>query len=341
MFETLSETLGLDTSPVRASLWLALGIGIAFGVMAEITRFCLRRAVVPGADRRAAAGTWLTALAVAVIGTQAAIAAGWIGFEEHRFWAADLPVLAIALGGLAFGVGMVLTRGCASRLAVLSGSGNLRAILVLLVFAITAHATMKGIFAPIRTTLAQFTLPLGDVTSLAALPGGAVLWAGLIAAAALAFGLRSGNRPGHLALAALIGILVPLGWVGTGYLLLDEFDPITMESLSLTAPAAETLFYTAASTAVDPGFGPGLFGGIVIGAAISALIAGRFQWQSFETPAQTGRYLLGGALMGMGGVLAGGLHPRGRAVGPAHLRLCRYPCPWGDPRRRRLGRSDA
>lgn len=109
-----------------------------------------------------------------------------------------------------------------------------------------------------------------------------------------------------LGLAALLGLLVPLGWVGTGFVLFDDFDPIAMESLSFTAPAAETLFWAVASTAIGPTFGVGLLGGTLAGSAVLALASGRFRWQSFETPAQTGRYLLGGGLMGVGGVLAGG-----------------------------------
>ena len=61
-----------------------------------------------------------------------------------------------------------------------------------------------------------------------------------------------------------------------------------------------------ASTAVAPGFGTGLIGGVVLGALVAALISGGFKWQSFTSPAETGRYLAGGALMGVGGVLAGG-----------------------------------
>ena len=70
------ETLGFeDTTAREASVLFGLGLGLAFGVLAQLTRFCLRRALV-GDDRRAAMGVWLTALAVAVIGTQAAVAAG-------------------------------------------------------------------------------------------------------------------------------------------------------------------------------------------------------------------------------------------------------------------------
>lgn len=300
------ETLGFENlTPLAASLYLALAIGVAFGVLAEITRFCLRRALV-GSDRRAAGGVWLMALAVALIGTQAAVFSGLISFEGHRLLTSELPVLAITLGGLAFGVGMVLTRGCASRLTVLAGSGNLRALTVILVFAVVAHATLKGIFAPVAAALASVTLPLGDYTSLAALPGGALPYTAALAALLLAFALRSGVRPSQLFLAALIGLLVPAAWVGTGFILYDEFDPIVMESLSLTSPATATLFWTVAGTSIEPGFGVGLVGGVLAGALLSALVFGRFQWQSFENPAQTGRYFAGGALMGVGGVLAGG-----------------------------------
>ncbi|WP_305972174.1 MULTISPECIES: YeeE/YedE family protein [unclassified Mameliella] len=300
------ESLGFDTlTAPQAAVWFALILGAAFGLLAERTRFCFRRGLV-GEDRRAALGVWLTALAFALVGTQAAVAMGWISFGDHRFMASDLPVAAILVGGLLFGAGMVLTRGCVSRLTVLTASGNLRALTVLAVFAVVAHATLKGVLAPVRTTLAQTTLPLGETTSLAALPGGAALWTALLAAAALAYGLRSGNRWQALAGGALIGLLVPLGWVGTGFILYDDFDPIAMQSLAFTSTWSDTLFWTVASSSIPAGFGVGLIGGVFLGAFVSALAARRFQWQSFSSPAETGRYLAGAALMGVGGVLAGG-----------------------------------
>lgn len=294
-----------DTTARQASVILALVLGALFGILAERTKFCFRRALV-GEDRREASGIWFMALATALIGTQAAVALEWISFDDHRFMTADLAWLAIALGGALFGAGMVMTRGCVSRLTVLGGTGNLRALTVLMVFAVVAHATLKGVLAPLRTTLASVTVPLGETVSLAALPGGAMVWTAVLAAAALAVALRSGNRVGPLILAALLGLLVPAAWVGTGFVLYDDFDPITLESLSFTAPATETLFWTVASTAIEPGFGVGLFGGVLAGALLASLVFGSFRWQSFSTPRETGRYIGGAALMGVGGVLAGG-----------------------------------
>jgi uncharacterized protein len=300
------ESFGFEeTTAKQASVLLAAVIGLAFGMLAQRTRFCFRRSLV-GDDRRQALGIWLTALALAVIGTQAAVYTGLINFDAHRFMVSEVPFLAIAIGGLLFGAGMVLTRGCISRLTVLTGSGNLRAALVVLVFAVVAHATLKGVLAPLRVALGSVTVDMGESVSLAALPGGALLWSGLIAVAALAYALRSGNGLRQLAMAALIGLLVPAAWVGTGFILLDEFDPIAMESLSFTSPSADTLFWTIASSSIPAGFGTGLLGGVFVGALIASLLFKEFHWQSFEAPSQTGRYMTGAAMMGVGGVLAGG-----------------------------------
>ncbi|WP_136441257.1 YeeE/YedE family protein [Pacificoceanicola onchidii] len=295
------ESLGFEnlTAP-QVAVFFALALGALFGLFAEQTKFCFRRALI-GEDRRSAAGVWLTALAAALIGTQASVAQGWISFDEHRFQNVELPWLAIAVGGVLFGAGMVLTRGCASRLTVLAASGNLRAVSVLVVFAIAAHATMKGVLTPVMTALTEPTLAIGG-----ALPGNPLAWTAVLALAAFAFALRSGARPFTLVLAALLGLLVPLGWVGTGFVLYDDFDPIAMESLSFTAPWSETLFWGIASTSIPAGFGAGLVGGVLGGALISSLAARRFAWQSFSSPAETGRYMTGAVFMGVGGVLAGG-----------------------------------
>lgn len=298
MFDSLGfETL---TAP-QAAVWLAILIGVTFGILAQITRFCFRRSLV-GADRKEAMGVWMTALAVAVLGTQGAVAAGWISFATHRFMSTELPALAIVIGGLMFGAGMVLTRGCISRLSVLTGSGNLRAALVLVVFAVIAQATLRGVLAPLRLSLGSITLSLDSV----ALPGPPLLWAGLIAVMALTVALRSGNRASMLVLAALLGALVPLGWVGTGYILFDDFDPIAMESLSFTSAGSDALFFIVASSAISATFGAGLIGAVVLGGLISSLIRREFMWESFHSPRETGRYMSGAALMGVGGVLAGG-----------------------------------
>ena len=216
----------------------------------------------------------------------------------------DFPIVQIVLGGLAFGAGMVLTRGCVGRLTVLSATGNLRAVTALLIFAVVAHATLKGVLSPLRSAVGNIG-PTIDALSLTesfgiALPlvtilvvTGVVIW-------------RSGSSILSLLGGAAIGALVVAGWVGTGFVLYDDFDPIAFESIAFTAPWTDSIFWTLASTSVSAKFGVGLVGGVIAGAFLSAAASGRLAWQSFEGPAHFGRFAAGASLMGFGGVLAGG-----------------------------------
>lgn len=288
-------------------LLLGLGLGLIFGVAAQITRFCLRRAVAgeDGPDRSALA-VWLLALAVAVGAVQGAGFFGLVDLDGHRLLGTQLPLGAIVLGGVMFGIGMVLTRGCASRLTVLSATGNLRALTVLVVFAITAHATMKGVLAPLRTELSAATLPLpfgslGDVV-----PFAGVALALALLAAALWLARSAGARVVHMALGAVIGLTAAVGWAATSVLFFDDFDPAPVQSLAFTLPWSDTLFWTVAGTAIPAGFGVGLIGGVFAGAFMSAAARGELALVSFTSGPQTLRYGAGGLLMGVGGVLAGG-----------------------------------
>ena len=153
------EEFGFETlTAAQASLYFALGLGLLFGVFSEQV-ILFSRALI-GADRAQATGVWAMALLVAVLGTQYFVTTDVIWFQDHRFMG-DFPVVQIVLGGLAFGAGMVLTRGCVGRLTVLGATGNLRAVTALLIFAVVAHATLKGVLSPAhsRVTLAQRWMP--------------------------------------------------------------------------------------------------------------------------------------------------------------------------------------
>jgi hypothetical protein len=208
------------------------------------------------------------------------------------FWGGAL------LGGLMFGVGMVLTGGCGTRMLVLAGGGNLRSVVVFVVFGFVAYATIRGILAPARAAmmaassinLAKQTLPLAV--------GGVVLLA------ALAFVLWRRVPAKHLVGGALIGLLVPLGYLVTGVLGGDEFEPTTVESINVTRGGGDALIYLLTWTGSKINFGIAFVGGVPVGAAIVALVQRDFELVGFEHPADMLRYALGGALMGAGGVLA-------------------------------------
>ncbi len=278
----------------------AFGVGVAFGAVARWSGFCLRGAVEdvltkPGAPR---ARGFLLAIAVGLVAVQALVFAGKLDLSKavvlptSLFWGGAL------LGGLMFGVGMVLTGGCGTRMLVLAGGGNLRSVVVFVVFGFVAYATIRGILAPTRAAmmaassvnLAKQTLPLAA--------GIAVL------AAALAFIAWRRVPARHLVGGALIGLLVPLGYVVTGVLGGDEFEPATVESINVTRGGGDALIYLLTWTGSKINFGIAFVAGVPVGAALVALARRDFRLEGFEQPADMLRYALGGALMGAGGVLA-------------------------------------
>lgn len=290
-------------------------IGLVFGFMAQRSRFCARAAVleccqnVPG-ERFS---VWWLAFGAALLGTQLLVLGGMLKPSTSRFIANPGSLSGAILGGLCFGAGMILTRGCASRLLILSANGNLRALLSGLVFAVTVQATMAGWLAPLRQFLfALWPVDGGPGRDLQVLSGtapwGGLLFSGLTFASGLYFFSRQNSGRAWLALGAIVtGLCIAAGWAFTQAVASQSFEPVAITSLSFSGPSAEWLMRVLSSSSV-PGFGfdAGLLPATFIGSLIGAILGGDFQFEGFKTENKLGHYLTGAILMGFGAVLAGG-----------------------------------
>ncbi|TXL71396.1 YeeE/YedE family protein [Vineibacter terrae] len=309
-----------DLDPRTILLLGGLAIGLAFGAIARWSAFCVRGAAedlvsTPDAPRLRG---YLLAAAVALLGTQALIGAGLLDVGKTLYLPALLPLGGVVLGGLAFGVGMVLTGGCGARLLVLAAGGNLRSLVSLMVLAIAAYTTLRGLLALPRQAfsgatgvdLKAFGLADQSLTGVAAKVWGVTSTSAqaLVVAAlvlpALAYVFRRRVAPRHLIGGALIGLLVPAGFAVTGILAADEFNPLPPESITVTGPLAQTLVYGLTYTGATMDFGIAWVLGISVGAALVAVLRGEAKLQGFEGAGNTARYLVGGVLMGVGGVLS-------------------------------------
>ena len=134
--------------------------------------------------------------------------------------------------------------------------------------------------------------------------GGLILGA---VTAALALLLARRNRIGaaRLVFASGVGFAVALGWVLTYALSQVAFDPVQIESATFTGPSAHTLMYFLDRHAVLE-FDIGLVPGVFIGAMLAATQAGEMRLQAFDDAATMRKAMTGAALMGFGGMLAGG-----------------------------------
>ncbi len=295
-----------------AAALFGLLTGVTFGVAAQRSRFCLRAAVVDFArgGMGASVAVWLLTFSTALVWVQAGALAGLIDTREARMMAVTGSWSGAVIGGLMFGAGMVLARGCSGRLLVLAATGNMRSLVSGLIFAVTAQMSITGWLAPLRDRLAALAVTAGgrnlDLLTALHLPRGAGLVTGL-AIAALALILARRNRIGasRLIFASGVGFAVALGWALTSALSRVAFDPVQVESASFTGPSASTLMFVLDRHAVLD-FDIGLVPGVVLGAFAAAALAGELRLQGFDGPAPMRRALTGGALMGFGGMLAGG-----------------------------------
>ncbi len=297
-------------TPAELVLWGGFAIGLVFGVSGQITGFCLARGLRGhwrDGDDTALRG-FAVALAIALAGTQWLGYAGIVTLSKSMYLANPFSWLLLPVGAFVFGCGMVLANGCGARALVLLGQGNLRSFVVLICLGIAAYMTLTGIVAPLRTALQQVSSVQIEGGSFGT-PGLRLATACVAGVALLAWALRArGTRaaPRDLAGGVVAGLLVVAGWLLTGRLGQDEFDPIAPASLSFVAPVGESIQYLMIATGVKPGFGVMIVAGVLAGAGASALLRRRFRLEGFSAPQEMLRYMAGGALMGVGGTLAMG-----------------------------------
>lgn len=288
-------------------------LGICFGIFAQKSQFCLRAAVVEFArghvDKKVS--VWLLTFSAAVAGTQGLISVGQLDLSDSRMLASYGSVSGAIVGGLLFGAGMVLARGCGARLLVLAATGNLRALFSGLLFAAVAQASLRGVLAPVRDGIAGSWLLHNDggleLISFLGLGAYTGVYIGLACFfVAVFFGIKNKLTVWAWLGALGVGAMVVAGWWFTYHLSYQTFMPTQVESMTFTGPSADTLMYLLLPSGATLDFDVGLVPGVFIGAFLAAWLSKDLKLQGFQDGKSMVRYIVGAAFMGMGGMLAGG-----------------------------------
>ncbi|MGF6311501.1 putative membrane protein YedE/YeeE [Bradyrhizobium sp. i1.8.4] len=297
----------------------ALIIGLIYGSVGLLSGFCMMsglRGWWAEGDGRLAR-TYALAMGVAIAASQLLAAAGLVDLGKSIYLQPSFSAPVMFLGGLLFGYGMVLSNGCGSRALVLLGRGNLRSFVVVIVLGIFAEMTLKGLIAPARIAMvqaSQATVATNSVPALLASIGLGAVPARTVAASALSAVLiifAFAHAPfrksfGQIAAGLIVGLLVAGGWYATGYLGVDDFNPVPVTSLTFIAPIADALQYVMLSTGSTLNFGIVTVFGVFAGSLITAIATGRFKLEGYRSPQHMLRSASGAALMGAGGVMAFG-----------------------------------
>ena len=325
-------------NPAALVLWGGFAIAFVFGIVASKNHFCVMGSVsdVVNMGDWMRMRTWLLAIAVAAIGANLLHYAGLIDLSRSVYQRPVLPWLSLLLGGAVFGVGMTLAGGCPNRNLIRLGGGSVRSLVVLVFVAVAAYMTLKGLFGqwrssyldPVAVDLSSMGLTsqsmagvLAKLTGMAG-PTALLVTLGVVGLVLLAFIFSDKEfrrDRGHVAAAAVLGLLIVAGWYLTGNLgyaenpdtLEDVYfatNTRTLESLTFVGPMAYSLELLMLWTdkSLHATFGIVSVLGVVSGALVVALATQRFHWEGFASLQDLRNNLSGAVLMGVGGVTAFG-----------------------------------
>lgn len=341
-------SLPLDPASLgRLVVFGGLFLGLALGAVGQATRFCVRGAVADWVDLRSPGRlvAWLLAIAVGAVGVQALVGFGLVDGTRFLAWSDRLVWVSALVGGLLFGFGMILAQGCPQRCLVKAGSGNLRAAVTLLIVAVVAAMTLRGLFAvPRAEWLDRWSVTTGGPQDLGTVLASALgtspqalrwllAFAVLAAVLALAWRLRHGVKKADWVGGIAVGLLLAAALFLTGSIGFLPEHPETLEAawlgtqskrpegLSFSAPLAHSLDLLTLWTdkSMVASFGVMLVLGVLAGAALSAKARGEFKLENFESPRDLGAHAAGAVLMGFGGVTALGCSIGNGVTGVAML----------------------
>lgn len=287
--------------------------GILLGLAARLGRFCTLGAIEDlyyGATSVRFA-MWGIALGVAIIGSFAMSAAGLLTLGDTLYLSMAWNPFASIVGGLMFGYGMALAGNCGYGALARMGCGDLRSFIIVVVMGVSAYVALGGPLSALRLAIfptSEATTPSGYAHLLASyLPFdlhliGISLGVIVICVTLIHKGLRA--SPASIAWGVVVGVAILSGWAGTQWVTANGFDRSIIISHTFTAPVGETLLYVMTSSGNTISFGTGSVVGVVLGSLIGCLIKGHLRWEACEDPRELRRQMAGGALMGIGAVIA-------------------------------------
>ncbi|MEZ5848493.1 MAG: YeeE/YedE family protein [Geminicoccaceae bacterium] len=296
--------------PDNPAIWaVAAGmtLGAATGFLLERSRYCTMGALTDvflfSSWRRLR--VWMVAIAVTTAALSCLASLGILDPARSAPVAGNAGIPLSILGGLLFGIGMVLAGGCASRSLVRLGSGSLKSLLVILLMMVFASAVIAGPFADLLQPAAPWrpdpvipdTIPARVIVALVAL---------LFLAACAWRQIRRGERR-ELWLGLALGAVCTAAWSLSGGL----FEREAPRSVDFLVPGVDLFLALTSGELAHGGRPPAVFStslvaGAMFGAFASSLAGGSFAIETFSDAGDMKRHVCGGVAMGIGGGLAFG-----------------------------------
>lgn len=295
-----------------------LALGAALGYVMQRGRFCVTGFLRDIFTQRSWRGfvALLIVISVHAIGLAALTTAGVIT-PEYK----ELAPIAVVVGGLIFGLGIVLAGGCASGTWYRSGEGLIGSWIALVFYGLSAAAMKGGALKGVQDALKSQKVGLTTIHESL----GISVWPLVIALSGLTAWLvvryliaefsgpkqatlapkKSGiahflaEKPWHVyATAVLVGVLGVIAWplsAATG----------RNDGLGITTPSANLTNFVVTGNTEKFDWGVLLVLGILAGSFVAAKASGEFRLRVPDATQAT-RSVFGGIFMGVGAAWAGG-----------------------------------
>lgn len=287
-------------------------IGALLGIVMQRGRFCvtgmLRDIFLLKSWRTFTA--LMIVIAVHAVGIAALTGAGIISPEYPTFAPA-----AVVIGGLLFGMGIILAGGCASGTWYRAAEGLVGSWIALVMYALSSAAMKKGALGGLNTGMKKWDTGLTTIPAVLGLSP----WLFVVVLVAITLvmvrhflrrerqaakpatlgGRSAWKRPLHFYVAAvLVGLLGVIAWplsAATG----------RNDGLGITSPSSNLVKFIVTGDGATIDWGVLLVLGLFVGSFVAAKATGEFRVRVPDA-ATAVRSAIGGVMMGVGASWAGG-----------------------------------
>lgn len=290
------------------NVW-AFVVGIVFGAISQKSQFCFNGSIKDYINTKSKkrAASVVVAMITSIVATTIIAGHYDIDLSSTVYLKENMNYFAVIVGGVLFGLGMVISDGCTARHMVKFSSGDTYSLIPLLFIAISAFATIKGVLNPLLIPFMRNETLLGISSSL---PNFTLnIYFVLIVLCIILIVLIKDDLKTIYSVydGVIIGVLVATMWYVTGFIGADSFErTISLGSLSFIYSSGETLQTLTDYTAFNLKYSVILIFGIFVGAFIVKLLQKK-EASSCSVNGSSAKLrskIIGGILMGVGGVFA-------------------------------------
>ncbi len=289
---------------------VSLTIGIVYGIIAQRKQFCfsggIKDLILFKHTRRTA--SLIVAITTAIISTQFISYLYDIDLTQTRYYI-NINYLFIIIGGSLFGYGMMISDGCSSRHLIKLAQKDKDSFFVLIALGIFSYITYSFLSNYSEILNSYSFISFFKVENSFSLDYFVI---GTILTYLLYLSLNKCVNIFQCWDGFLIGLIIALVWYCTTILASDLFIDISAQSLSFVYPLGKIIeTFKSGFDTTNLIFLVWIVLGVIIGAFISSLYNPLYSKKlqcdnSQQNPPKLAQKILGGAMMGIGGILTVG-----------------------------------